>query len=339
MKVLVTGATGLVGREAVKSLLEAGHEVRAFDLPGKAIDKLCKDMTKAFGARYSAMRGDVRNPLRVDEAVSGCDAVAHLAAIIPPKADEDSTNAWSVNVGGTRNVVASIKRQERMPALVYTSSIAIYGDRLQSPIISADDAPNPNSDDYYAQQKLECEKLIREAGVPWTVLRLTYIVATTKLDLDPLMYRMPLGTAIEICDSRDAGLAIARACASGEARGRVLNVAGGARCRISYEAYIDRMLHLFGLGGVSFIPKQAFSDRGYHCGFMDTRESQALLDFQRHGLDDYFHDVARACAGRRLLGFLFRPIAQAAVLARSAVILAEKQKKGQKVRVRQAARA
>ncbi|GAH29848.1 unnamed protein product, partial [marine sediment metagenome] len=82
-----------------------------------------------------------------------------------------------VNVGGTSNIIKAMEMQPQKPRLVYTSSIAIYGDRRKSPLIRTSDPPNPTINDEYAKQKLKCEDLIRSSSLKWVILRLTYIVS------------------------------------------------------------------------------------------------------------------------------------------------------------------
>jgi len=240
----------------------------------------------------------------------------HLAAVIPPLADRAPQLAEYVNVGGTRNIVSAMEEQETKPRLIYTSSIAVYGDRLDTPCIKKNDQPRPNPGDHYAWQKLECEELIRDSGLSWAILRLTYVVSASHLKMDPLMFEMPPGTSIEICHTRDVGLAIANAVDSEEVWGKVLDIAGGNKCRTTYREYVDRMLDIFGMGE-RFIPDGAFSHKKFHCGFMDTADSERYLHYQRHTLSGYFKEVKRKYRFRsRLITFL-RPFVRWYLINRS----------------------
>ncbi len=69
----------------------------------------------------------------------------------------------------------------------------------------------------------------------------------------------------------------------------------------------DRMLGFFGLGGVGRLPAEAFSERGYHCGFMDTSRSQDLLCYQRRSLEDYFAEVKQEARSLRAWARLLAP--------------------------------
>lgn len=109
MKILVTGATGYLGRAIVAACRRAGHETVAFSrsasragLPGHARD------------------GDVRDLRAVRDAARGCDAICHSAALVSvwrPRAEEFD----EVNVGGLRNVMQAAA-EERVARVVVTSS-------------------------------------------------------------------------------------------------------------------------------------------------------------------------------------------------------------------------
>lgn len=207
--------------------------------------------------------------------------------------------------------------QPQKPKIIFTSSVAIYGGRLENPLIRPKDPPNPNPDDAYAKQKIKCEEIVRNSGLKWSIFRLTYIVSINKLQMDPLMFEMPLDTCIEICDTKDVGLALANAVENDKIWGTVMHIAGGERCRISYRDYLNEMLDLFGIGH-QFLPDEAFrQDHGFHCGFKTTDQSQNLLKYQKHTLDDYFNDVRKKVFFLRLFTKMIRPIAQKFLLNKS----------------------
>lgn len=315
-KVLVTGAFGNVGRSTLAACLERGYQVAAFDTPTPANHRVAR----TFGRSITVRWGDIRNVADVGEAVGGIDAVIHLAAVIPPLADRKPVFARYVNVGGTENLVRAMERCSPRPELVYASSIAVYGDRLANPEIRVTDPVSPNPDDPYSQHKASCEELIAASALPWTVLRLTYIVSTRKLDFDPLMFRMPLATRIETCDTADAGCAFAAALETPGIRGRILDIGGGERCRTTYRDYVARMLSLFGLGAW-FPPEDAFARKGFHCGWLaDSDESEGLLHYRKSTLADHYAAVGERSRSRRFWLTMVRQLARAYVLSRSSYL-------------------
>ncbi|MFW9879486.1 MAG: NAD-dependent epimerase/dehydratase family protein [Candidatus Thorarchaeota archaeon] len=312
MKILLTGAFGNVGLNTLKELIRRNHDIRVFDIKNKKNRRVAHK----YKDKIVIIWGDIRNFKDVEKAVSGCDVVIHVAAIIPPLADKKPKFAAEVNLGGTINIIEAMKTQPQKPKLIFTSSIAIYGDRTKNPLIQTTDPPKPNDDDEYAKQKLKCEELIKSSGLEWVIFRLTYIVSINKLQMDPLMFEMPLNTCIEICDSKDVGFALANAIECKTIGGEILHIAGGKRCRISYREYLKEMLEIFGIG-FDFLPPEAFSMKGFHCGFMATNKSQALLQYQRHTLDDYFNAVRKKVAVSRLFMIMVRPLARKYLLNKS----------------------
>ena len=115
-KVLVTGASGVAGRETTRQLLAAGYDVRMADVssPGERFE----------GAEF--VRCDTRSPQDVEAAVEGCDAVVHLAAWhcghVPPVSD---ATIFAVNVDGTFYVLEACVKFG-VKAVAYASSMA-YG--------------------------------------------------------------------------------------------------------------------------------------------------------------------------------------------------------------------
>ncbi|OHD17841.1 MAG: hypothetical protein A2087_12885 [Spirochaetes bacterium GWD1_61_31] len=314
--ILVTGAFGNVGQSTLAALAERPVAVRAFDVD----NAVNRRRARARPAGTEVLWGDLRDSAAVVRAVRGVSAVIHLAAIIPPLANRFPELARAVNVDGTANLLAAMADEPSPPRLVFSSSVATYGDRVEDWFIKVDDPLCPCADDEYARHKVACEGLIRQSGLNWVICRLSYIVWRKKLALDPLMFRMPLATRLEVCHTLDTGLALANAAFCDEAIAGTFNLAGGESCRTDYRTYLDRMLRSFGLGGARFLPDAAFSRTGYHCGWMDTNEAQRLLRFQHHNLDFYYDEVRREAGPLKGLISLFRPLVQAAIRGRSSYL-------------------
>ncbi len=321
MKVLITGAFGMVGRSVLDAVLKNGHSVRVLESGTRKNRRTARKYRGAADIRY----GDIRNIADVGEAVAGMDAVIHLAAVIPPIADRRPRYAGYINIGGTKNLIDACASQPRPLKFLYTSSVAVYGDRVVNPHIRACDPLRPNDDDEYAKQKIRCEQLLSASGLDWTVFRLTYIVSASKLKMDPLMFSMPLDTSLEVCHSKDIGTALANALTVYGIGGKVFHLAGGERCRTSFRQYLDTMMRFFGLGPLQdVLPPSAFDTHGFHCGFMDTAESEALFRYQKHSLNDYFAEVKKRYRVKRFFIRLVRPIARSIILKRSPHYSAEK---------------
>ncbi|MFX0043344.1 MAG: hypothetical protein ACFE8L_10555, partial [Candidatus Hodarchaeota archaeon] len=184
----------------------------------------------------------------------------------------------------------------------------VYGDRRKNPIIKLTDLINPSKEDYYALTKIRAEKIIQESSIDFAIFRLTYITSVNKLEMDPLMFHMPLDTCIEICDTKDVGLALANAIECNEVWGGTFHIAGGEQCRTTYREYINNMMEIFGLGR-DFLPEEAYEEKDFHCGYMDTEKSQNLLKYQIHTLKDYYEEVRKKVGLKRF----FMPMVKWAV--------------------------
>ncbi|MFX1496217.1 MAG: NAD-dependent epimerase/dehydratase family protein [Promethearchaeota archaeon] len=301
MKILITGAFGNVGLSTLRELIKKDHNVRVIEIKNKKNKKLAKE----FKSKVEIIWGDLRDYNDVEKAIAGQDLVIHLAAIIPPLADHNLELARAVNVGATKNILNAIKKQDKQIKLIFTSSIAVYGDRRMNPMINVKDHLNPSLGDFYALTKILAEKAIRESGITFAIFRLTYITSINKLDMDPLMFHMPLDTSIEICDTKDVGLALSNAVDCNQIWGETFHIAGGMRCRTTYREYLNMMMQIFGLGE-NFLPEQAFAKKDFHCGYMDTEKSQSLLKYQNHTLEDYFNEVVEKFGVKKHLLKIFK---------------------------------
>lgn len=132
---LVTGADGFIGSHLVEALLISGHQVRAFCLYNSIgswgwLDAL-PDVAKA---ELEVVLGDIRDPLCVRDAMSGCDQVFHLAALIAiPYSYSAPASYIDTNIHGTLNVVQAA-RDLGVERVVHTSTSETYGTAQFVPI-------------------------------------------------------------------------------------------------------------------------------------------------------------------------------------------------------------
>ncbi len=292
MKLLVTGAFGNVGTSLRRELAGREHDVTWFDLP---------TTRRRLLARRAGMRvhwGDIRDAEAVTAAVTaaGADIVVHLAAIIPPGSDRDPALAEAVNIGGTENVIKACAAQARPPRIVHASSLALFGKTQHlPPPRTADDPINPT--DPYTRHKARAEELLRASGLEVAILRFGAVIPLAVLGtLDPIMFEVPLTDRIEFVHTWDVALALANAIEHDEVWGRMFLIGGGERCQIYQRELVSKPLDALGIG---MLPDHAFGNTPFHTDWLDTTESQAVLQFQRHTYDDYVAHMLELMGWRR----------------------------------------
>ncbi|TFG04515.1 NAD(P)-dependent oxidoreductase, partial [Candidatus Thorarchaeota archaeon] len=219
MQVLLTGAFGNVGESTLIALLDKGYDVRCFDVPTKNNERKARELEEI--GEFQTVWGDIRDSDAVGMAARDMDAIIHLAAIIPPVTDKNPELARAVNVGGTANLLAAAKEMDPSPKFIHASSVGTYGPS------SPDGPPKTASDpqlatDTYGTQKIECEKMVKASGLPWSILRFGVIPPLAlSMELDPMMFEIPLDQRFEFIHTRDVGLACANA-VDAEAVGKIL---------------------------------------------------------------------------------------------------------------------
>jgi UDP-glucose 4-epimerase len=306
MRILLTGATGNIGSHTLPELARRGHPVCC----------LCRLTTanrrraRALPAGTEVVWGDITDAGAVARAVAGVEAVIHLAAVIPPAANEQPERARAVNVGGTRNVVAACTAQPGPPRLLFASTLDVHGYTVDRPPPRQVDDPLVATDPY-TEHKIECERLVRESGLTWSIFRLADVPILGIRQPHPIMFEIGLDNRIESLHADDAALAIANALATPEVWGQVLFVGGGPSCQLTYREYLTRLLAAM---GIDPLPERAFSRAPYPTDWLDTTRSQALLRYQRHTFDDIAGAVAASLGWKRRLVPLARPLARAAML-------------------------
>lgn len=154
MKCVVTGASGHIGNVLVRDLISKNYEVKAFVLKNENVDYL-KELN------VEICYGDVRDLESLKEAFRGADIVFHLAGII----DIGTVNKkfiYSVNVGGTKNVLQAC-REEKVKKLVYTSSVHAIPEKPKDEIITeTKEFSEDKVKGIYAKTKAEATKYLLE---------------------------------------------------------------------------------------------------------------------------------------------------------------------------------
>lgn len=171
-KILVTGADGFIGSHLTEELVKRGNEVKAFVFYNSFntwgwLDTLPKEIME----HVEIFQGDIRDPNGVAEAVSGCDAVFHLAALIAIPFSYHSPDAYvDTNIKGTLNVLQAARKQ--MTRVLVTSTSEVYGTAQYVPI----DEKHPyQGQSPYSATKIGADRLaesfFRSFNLPVTIVR------------------------------------------------------------------------------------------------------------------------------------------------------------------------
>ena len=286
-KILLTGASGTVGQEVLKRLckIQNKYEVTVFDLKSfKTIKKF-----KPFKDEINIVYGDINNDNDLIKVCYDKDVVIHLAAIIPPLADQNSELSYQVNVFGTESLITLLELNSPNAFFLYSSSISVYGDRLNNPLISINDKLNPSEGDEYAKTKILAENSIQNCKLDWTIFRLTAIMGGHKMS--KLMFHQPLKTSLEIASPKDTARAFVNAIdKQAQLSKRIFNLGGGENCRIIYDDFLSHSFKLYGLGELDF-PSKTFAEKNFHCGYyQDGYILENILNFRKDTLSNYFED-------------------------------------------------
>lgn len=152
MRVLVTGGAGYIGSTAADILMSQGYEVSVFDdcSTGHA-DNVATGVT--------FIQGSLLNRGEIAQSLKGCDAVMHFAGkSLVGESVEKPELYWSVNVGGTRNLLDEM-RAAQISKLIFSSSAATYGEPEVLPILETASNRPTNA---YGASKLAVDAMITD---------------------------------------------------------------------------------------------------------------------------------------------------------------------------------
>jgi nucleoside-diphosphate-sugar epimerase len=294
MKVLITGASGRIGRHLVQEGRERGWELRLLQRG------VSQPLPAAEGVEI--VTGSVVNASDVRAAVVGVEAVCHLAALMPPAGNED---LFATNVRGTVNVLEATRASSTRPRLVVASTDATYGTGLSDRAYpkAIDEGVTPRPTNFYGVTKVACEQIVadycRLFGLEYLVLRYCWVFrAEEVLELFSIgtwaefmpgkqlselarVHPEPVPVLFDgdgnpfsdhIVDARDAARATALAVEASDVTGEAINICGPAAFR-----YIDvsrRVAEALGR------PLAEIKLPTFHAYSLDTSKAERLLGFR-----------------------------------------------------------
>lgn len=228
MKVLVTGATGFLGKYVVKELVAEGYFVRAFGRNEAVGQSLVSDQVEFF-------KGDLSSKQAVEEACKGVEMVVHAGALSTVWGPWESF--YQANVLGTQHVLEA-SRTNKIKRLVYVSSPSIYAAPKDQIGIKEEDAPTENHLNNYIKSKLLSENLFPAyPDVPSIILRPRGLFGVGDTSILPRVLKLSQKIGIPLIKEgkqlmdmtcvENVALAIALALKADRAEGQVYNITNG----------------------------------------------------------------------------------------------------------------
>ncbi len=311
MLVFVTGATGFVGSHVARAFASQGARLRALVRPSSRLDNL-------KGVAAETVVGDLQRPESFRCALSGCDALIHVAAdyrlwVRDPQA------MYAANVDGTRALLA-LAREVGVSKVVYTSSVATMGFRQDGTIV---DEQTPVSLEHmighYKRSKFLAEQeatIAAGKGQHVMVLNPTTPIGandikptpTGQIVVDFLNRRFPayVDTGLNLVDVTEVARMHVAALDRGQPGQRY--ILGGEN--LSLKQILDKMSAITGLPSPTLkVPHAlamafAFFDETW-TGRLRRKEPRATVEAVRMGKKKMFASSARA---ERELGFQVLPV-------------------------------
>ena len=318
MRVFVTGATGFLGSHVARAVVAQGADLRLLVRP-------TSDLRNIEDLKAEPVTGDLRDPASIENALSGCEVVFHVAADYRLWV-RDPEQMYRSNVEGTRTLLESARKQG-VRRVVYTSSVATMGftsnghggGRMtdeQSPVSLADMIG------HYKRSKFMAEQVAFEAaqsGVDVVVVNPTTPIGerdvkptpTGRIVLDFLKRRFPayVETGLNLVDATEC------------ARGHILALEKGKRGEryilggenLTLKQILDRLAAITGLKSPTVKLPYVFA---FATGVVDEmvtgrllrREPRATIDAVRMGRKMMFVTSAKA---ERELGWQSVPVESA----------------------------
>lgn len=177
MKVSICGAGGFIGGHLVKSCLDLGYEVKAYDKKPK--NEWYQRFKKADN--YHGKKGDLLHPQITDSVTQGVNIIFNLAEDMGGISYCENNHLLTGLSGKIHiNLIESILKSKNKPHVFYSSSACVYNDSIQRDdskdiMLKESDAWPAHPDLMYGLNKLYCEELYKylnkEFEVPVTIAR------------------------------------------------------------------------------------------------------------------------------------------------------------------------
>ena len=301
--VLVTGATGNMGRAVVHALSQMpALTVRVLVRPEEKSHRVIRRLQKQHSVDFAW--GDLTDAASVDRAVAGVDMVLHMGALVSPLADElPPAVVEKVNVGGTQNVVNAIRSQPNADQirLVYIGTVAQTGSR--NPPVHWGRTGDPiciGYNGHYAGTKARAEAIVAESGLKyWVSIRQTgmahYDMWKTQ---GPIMFHNPPNGVMEWSTVEDSARLMAALCSDDVPENfwrHFYNIGGGESARLVNHQLMVKMMAAMGVKDFRRIlnPKWLATRNFHGQWYLDSDRLEELVPYRRFSIDDFFTELPR----------------------------------------------
>jgi nucleoside-diphosphate-sugar epimerase len=277
-KVLVTGATGLLGSHLAERLVSQGERVRALVRPGSRAGFL-----DTLGVEI--VRGDLTDPAACAAAVADVGFIFHCAAKVGDWGRWREFQTGCVDATGT---LAQVALRVGIDRFIHVSSTSAYGHpaERQAPIDeSAPLGQNVWPLDYYTRSKVDCERMLwqmADAGLPLTVIRPSWLFGERDRTTVPRLIRgfrrkemMIVGNGDNPLSAVYAGVvadAAILAARDPDSRGEAYNITSHGP--ITQRAFLDLFADAF---GVPRITRQVPYALAFAGGFLLEIQDRLLM--------------------------------------------------------------
>ena len=309
-KVFLTGATGIMGMEAVKRFAEHSDEIELYALarPGKKNE----EKLAPYADKINIVWGDLNDFDLLTESMKDMDYVCHVGALLPPLADDFGAEATlKTNYGSTLAMLKGIKKfgQEEKTHFVYIGTIEEVGHR--SPPYHwgrIGDPLQPPMYCYYALSKVASERAVAESGLKyWASVRQSFQNPTNPIGAErPIMAMQAEWNCAEHMDAESSGNLVVQIClnAPDEFWGSAYNLGGGEGFRSNYYTFLKSQ---HGSSRAGFHPKWIAHNNFHGHFFLDSDKLHELVPYRlktgpQFLKDELMHNIrlAKAKGGPRL---------------------------------------
>lgn len=297
--IFLTGATGNMGREAVKYIAQSSDTLRLRMLvrPEEKKHPVVRDIVKKGLAEI--VWGDLTDAASIREGVKGTDIVLHVGALVSPLADQLPPDVVTrVNLGGTQNIVDAIHAvaDPKTTRLVYIGTVAETGSR-NAPVHwgRTGDPIKISAYDHYAVTKTQAEAVVAQSGIThWVSLRQSGMAHYDMWKIfDPIMFHNPLNGVFEWSTASDSGRLMAAMCGDdlpAELWRGFYNIGGGALSRVVSHEFMAQSMPNY----QKVLKPHWFATRNFHGQwYSDSDKLQALVPFREQSLGEYFEEAPR----------------------------------------------